>query len=150
VANKEQVEILTQGVEAWNSWRLENRTTRPNLIGANLRVVNLRVVNLTGADLVGAILTAADLSHANLRGANLNSGTLNGAILSNADLSEAFLNETGFVSVDLTSVIGLETCTHTGPSTVDHRTLQKSGRLPLSFLRGVGLPDNFIEYLDRC
>jgi uncharacterized protein YjbI with pentapeptide repeats len=187
VANKEQVEILTQGVEAWNSWRLENRTTRPNLIGANLRVVNLRVVNLTGADLVGAILTAADLSHANLRGANLNSatlisadlrradlsdanltgailtaadlshanlrganlnsGTLNGAILSNADLSEAFLNETGFVSVDLTSVIGLETCTHTGPSTVDHRTLQKSGRLPLSFLRGVGLPDNFIEYL---
>ena len=30
---------------------------------------------------------------------------------------------------------------------VDFRTLQKSESLPLSFLRGVGLPDNLIEYL---
>jgi TIR domain len=41
----------------------------------------------------------------------------------------------------------LEKCDHEGPSIVDHRTLQKSGPLPLSFLRGVGLPDNLIEYL---
>jgi hypothetical protein len=40
-----------------------------------------------------------------------------------------------------------ETCTHKWPSTIDHRTLQKSGPLPLSFLRGVGLPDNLIDYL---
>jgi len=36
---------------------------------------------------------------------------------------------------------------HYGPSGIDHRTLQKSGPLPLVFLRGVGLPDNMIEYL---
>jgi hypothetical protein len=41
----------------------------------------------------------------------------------------------------------LETCIHHAPSIIDHRTLQKSGPLPLTFLRGVGLPDNFIEYL---
>ena len=29
----------------------------------------------------------------------------------------------------------------------DYRTLQKSGPLPLKFLRGVGLPDLFIDYL---
>ena len=34
-----------------------------------------------------------------------------------------------------------------GPSTIDHRTLQRSGPLPLAFLRGVGLPDNLIDYL---
>jgi hypothetical protein len=34
-----------------------------------------------------------------------------------------------------------------GPSVIDHRTLQKSGPLPLAFLRGVGLPDNLIDYL---
>jgi hypothetical protein len=51
------------------------------------------------------------------------------------------------VNVDLASVIGLDTCVHVGPSTVDHRTLQKSGPLPLAFLRGVGLPDLFIDYL---
>jgi hypothetical protein len=41
----------------------------------------------------------------------------------------------------------LETCIHQGPSIIDHRTLRKSGRLPLPFLRGVGLPDRLIEYL---
>src|SRR5262245_43101166 len=36
---------------------------------------------------------------------------------------------------------------HFGPSIIDHRTLRRSGPLPLIFLRGVGLPDNFIDYL---
>ena len=30
---------------------------------------------------------------------------------------------------------------------IDFRTLQRSGPLPLAFLRGVGLPDNLIDYL---
>src|SRR4051794_6199036 len=34
-----------------------------------------------------------------------------------------------------------------GPSIIDHRTLQRSGPLPLAFLRGVGLPDPLIDYL---
>jgi hypothetical protein len=41
----------------------------------------------------------------------------------------------------------LEACKHPGPSIIDHQTLQKSGILPLAFLRGVRLPDNFIGYL---
>ena len=49
--------------------------------------------------------------------------------------------------VDLTSIIGLETCIHPGPSIIDHRTLQNSKQLPLSFLRGIGLPDSLIAYL---
>ena len=36
---------------------------------------------------------------------------------------------------------------HRGPSPIDIRTLQRSGPLPLVFLRGVGLPDTLIEYL---
>jgi hypothetical protein len=62
-------------------------------------------------------------------------------------LTRAYLAETLFADVNLTGVIGLETCFHSGPSIVDYRTLQKSGHLPLPFLRGVGLPDNFIDYL---
>jgi hypothetical protein len=57
------------------------------------------------------------------------------------------LDETIFADVNLTGVIGLETCNHHGPSIIDHRTLQKSGPLPLSFLRGIGLPDRLIDYL---
>ena len=42
---------------------------------------------------------------------------------------------------------GLESCVFHGPSTIDHRTLIKSPNLPLSFLRGCGLPDEYIDYL---
>jgi hypothetical protein len=49
--------------------------------------------------------------------------------------------------VDLTSIIGLEARIHPGPSIIDHRTLQNSKQLPLSFLRGIGLPDSLIAYL---
>jgi hypothetical protein len=44
-------------------------------------------------------------------------------------------------------VHGLETCRHVSPSTIDHRTLAKSGRFPLAFLRGCGQPEQLIEYL---
>ena len=52
-----------------------------------------------------------------------------------------------FANVDLSTTKGLDTCTHHGPSILDHRTLQRSGRLPLAFLRGCGLPDRLIDYL---
>jgi TIR domain len=41
----------------------------------------------------------------------------------------------------------LDAINHDGPSTIDIRTLQRSGPLPLAFLRGVGLPDKLIDYL---
>jgi hypothetical protein len=77
-----------------------------------------------------------------LRGAHLS-----GADLSGAKLSDAFLIETAFANNDLSSVIGLETCVHLAPSVVDHRTLERSGPLPIPFLRGVGLQERLIEYL---
>ena len=67
--------------------------------------------------------------------------------ISGAGLSFAFLGETVFTDVDLSQVQGLNDCRHIGPSTLDHRTLSRSGQLPTSFLRGVGLPDTFIDYL---
>jgi hypothetical protein len=41
----------------------------------------------------------------------------------------------------------LDTCQHDGPSSIDHRTLEKNPNLPLAFLRGVGLPDTLIDFL---
>jgi hypothetical protein len=132
---------------AWNTWRLEKPTIHPDLSDADLRGAFLSDADLGGADLSFANLRGADLSGANLgtadlEGANLSSAGLSGAVLNGADLYETI-----FGDVDLSSVTGLETCTHRGPSIIDHRTLQKSGPLPLKFLRGVGLPDNLIDYL---
>ncbi len=50
-------------------------------------------------------------------------------------------------NVDSSGCKNLGAIRHGGPSTVDIRTLQCSGPLPLAFLRGVGLPDKLIDFL---
>jgi uncharacterized protein YjbI with pentapeptide repeats len=155
MANEEQVKRLQQGVLRWNKWRENSSHSDP--IGVDLRGANLRGANLRGANLSKAFLSNAKLGDASLIRANLNRADLHrvdlrrtvlrGANLYGADLTDATLYETVFSNVDLTGVIGLETCQHKGPSVIDYRTLQLSKPLPLAFLRGVGLPDNLIEYL---
>jgi len=170
MANPEHLRILEQGFEVWNAWRGRHWDIFPDLSGAILRRVNLhkailrratlRRVDLRGADLRGvnlvrtdpsgadlgrADLTGADLRRVNLSGADLHRTDLSGVDLSGANLSEVRLYETGFSNADLTSVRGLETCIHLGPSTLDHRTFAKSRTLPLAFLRGCGLREWEIE-----
>ena len=99
------------------------------------------------ADLGAANFSEADLSEADLMKANLPGTIFLGANLSHAIFCEATLYETVFANSNLANAIGLETCLHRGPSTLDHRTLAQSGQLPVQFLRGCGLPDTLIEYL---
>jgi uncharacterized protein YjbI with pentapeptide repeats len=124
-------------------WLAEDLSTAP---------ADLRWADLTGADLTGAILAGVDLYGATLSGANLTGSTLNAANFSRADMQETNLTEsilggTIFGDTDLTRARGLDSCNHMGPSTIDHRTLARSGSLSVSFLRGCGLPDTLIEYL---
>jgi uncharacterized protein YjbI with pentapeptide repeats len=125
---------------------------RANLTGASLSRAHLFDTFLLEANLVGARLDEADLfearlTNANLHGANLSRAHLVDTDFTRADLTNATLYETVFADIDLSGTKGLDTCVHQGPSTIDHRTLQRSGQLPLSFLRGCGLPDNLIDYL---
>jgi uncharacterized protein YjbI with pentapeptide repeats len=130
---------------------------RAKLSGADLSYAALTWANLESADLREASLSGAQLDFANLCGANLSEARLVDAFLVRANLSWANLNrtnlqsallvETVFGDVDLSATVGLETCQHEGPSIVGFRTLQRSGPLPLKFLRGVGLPDVLIDYL---
>jgi TIR domain/Pentapeptide repeats (8 copies) len=122
MANREHLQILQQGVDAWNSWRVQNRAIIPDISQANLAMANLAMANLTEANLTRAALTGANLSQVVLAG-------------------------TVFADTPLTTVLALETCSHRGSSILDHRTLAKSGPLPLAFLRGCGLPESLIEYL---
>jgi uncharacterized protein YjbI with pentapeptide repeats len=147
MANEEHVVLLKQGVDAWNQWRSENPGTRPDLTEANLSRMAMIRANLHGADLRGANLSVADLTEANLTDANLTGVNLYGAHLNGAHLSGAQLFETVLAQVDLSNASGLKTCRYQGLCTVDHRTFERSGPLPLEFLRGVGLPDKLIEHL---
>jgi hypothetical protein len=123
-----------------------------NLSGADLTGADLGTTDLSGADLTGADLGSADLSGADLTGADLSEAdlrlaNLREAKLGAADLTWAVLRETIFGDVDLTETKGLNECEHLGPSIIDFRTLSRSENLPISFLRGCGLPDNLIDYL---
>jgi TIR domain len=52
-----------------------------------------------------------------------------------------------FADNDLSEVKGLETVDHGGPSSIGIDTLYKSvGKIPEAFLRGCGVPDDFITY----
>src|SRR5262249_26215345 len=101
--------------------------------------------HLTRATLLRASFYRATLTEADLTEADLTRATLIGATLTGATLTGATLNETVFSNTDLTDAKGLDSCVHSGPSTIDHRTLLKSGQLPPAFLRGCGLPDRLIN-----
>jgi hypothetical protein len=52
------------------------------------------------------------------------------------------------VDVDLSTVRGLDTVEHRGPSSIGIDTIYRShGKIPESFLRGAGVPENFITYM---
>lgn len=96
------LDILCEGVDAWNDWRKENpEVSHPILRGAELFQMDLAGVDLSGADLSWAELfqtnfTGADLSGADLEGANLSRANLGAANLRGANLSGAQL-----IAVDL-------------------------------------------------
>lgn len=133
-----------------------------DLSGANFQGADLWDANLTDADLGGANFTDADLSGAGLRGAGFSRTRLTRAVLRGADLSGAALRGTDlkdadftnvtlgyttFVDNDLGGVKGMESVEHFGPSSIGVDTIYKScGRIPEKFLRGCGVPEDFIVY----
>jgi hypothetical protein len=121
---------------------------KANLVTAYLLGADLGGADLRGAHLFGADLSGTDLRETNLREADLNYANLSGAHLSGADLRGAWFGNTIFGRNDLSDVEGLDTAQHFGPSTIGIDTVYHShGKIPLTFLRGAGVPENFIEYM---
>ena len=109
-----------------------------DLGGADMSFANLHGADLGGANLIGADLGDADLRGADLRGANLGFANLRGALML----------RTLFADVDLSTVKGLDTVQHEGPSVIGIDTIYKSkGNIPESFLRGAGVPESFIVFM---
>jgi hypothetical protein len=133
MANPEHVKLLKRSVKEWNKWRSENPEIWPDLIGGDLRSADLR---------------SADLSSANLRNAALWFVNFSRTKLQNADFTKAQIVETVFARAYLNAAKGLDTVLHVGPSYISTDTLYKSGgNIPESFLRGCGIPDDFIAFI---
>jgi len=100
MADLEALQILEQGVDAWNAWRVSkssNRTpdlSKADLIARELAGINFTATNLAGANLFRANLTNAILNGAMLAGAKLQQVNLTDAHLEGADLTGAFFEDT--------------------------------------------------------
>jgi uncharacterized protein YjbI with pentapeptide repeats len=149
MADESQLEILHQGVAAWNEWRRKEGVH----IEVDLRSANLSGPTSAGRTSAGSPISAGPtsatpISATNLSGANLSRADLSGANLLECNFGAAEFEQTVLSDIDLSRCTGLELSGHRGPSSIDVRTLQRSGPLPLVFLRGVGLPQTLIiEYL---
>ena len=157
-----------RGADLRGAYLVGANLSRAHLLGANLNLADLRRANLSGAFLIETDLSGTYLIEANLGGAHLFKADLTNAFLRDADLREAKLTAadftqaslrgadfagaesvgTKFSAVDLSAAVRLETIVHKGPSSIDIHTIYESrGKIPEVFLRGCGVPDEFITFI---
>ena len=126
------------------------------LSGAKLRNANLTDADLECANLsqhviwadLSCICIGADLSGADLTNANLSHAQLENTVMTDVQLDKAQFEKVRLSGIDLSTVKGLDTIVHSGPSSIDVDTLTRSrGKIPDHFLRGCGITDNLITYL---
>jgi hypothetical protein len=140
-----------------------------NLLDTSISDCNLSNINLNTARLERSTLFNVRLVEANLRGSmifhtnfnllsNLEKAILANTQISNVkfystnlentDFSNAVMWQNSFSNVDLSLAKGLESVGHLNSSTIGIDTLYKSaGKIPESFLRGCGVPDDFITHI---
>lgn len=102
MANQEHVDVLRQGVENWNQWRVNHPEIMPDLSGADLSQAILTDANLTNTILTEAKLDRANLSYATLSDATLNGANLNDATLTHTRLNGTDLSDTTLIGSTLT------------------------------------------------
>lgn len=128
------------------------------LTGANLSKGNLTKADLKSAELEGANFNDAQLQYANFNHARLLKASFREAKLSSTDFTSANLSEADFTLAkmqwtifgnnNLSTVKGLDSVIHQGPSEIGINTLYYSaGKIPEEFLRGCGIPDDFITFI---
>jgi len=118
-----------------------------NLSNAILAHAELHHTFLIGADLSNAILAHTFLIGADFRDANLSNTNFDNANFSNTTLGTAYLSHTVFAQNDLSTTKGLSEILHLDYSLIELHTvkLPQDGSA-LRFLRGAGVPDEWIDF----
>jgi len=118
------------------------------LVGANFIRANLSYANFSPANLVRANLSYTNLQEANLCEADIRVADLSYADLTMTNMTNSIVDQTHFDAVDLSTIKGLETLNHHGPSHISIDTIIKSkGKIPEIFLRRAGVPDFIIKQI---
>ncbi|NEQ50422.1 MAG: hypothetical protein F6K11_09860 [Leptolyngbya sp. SIO3F4] len=104
------IQLIDQGVDTWNQWRLEHPDECPDLESAylfekSLSGINLSYTNLSRACLIGANLEKADLTGANLSGVYANNANFQKANFAGADLQEGNFIEANLIRANLSNAL---------------------------------------------
>ena len=140
---------------------LEADLSQARLGSAMLDAADLGAANLKLCDLRDADLRHANLRRADLRACELAAAHLGGAALGGAQLAGARLRDTLLVGVDLSTVKGLQSVRHLGPSSIATDTMSRTAaglssdsprlREVESLYRGAGVEEHLIAYYrHRC
>ncbi|MEI9948663.1 MAG: toll/interleukin-1 receptor domain-containing protein [Pseudomonadota bacterium] len=126
--------------------------TGANLADADLRATALQDSYAWGANLIHANLSSADLRNTDLRNADLSYANLSNADLAGAKLDGAKLGMTVLTNMDLRPLCRAANLEHGCESTTDYLSVVRSIAEPnlKPFLRRIGMPDVFIEYMVDC
>ena len=104
--------------------------------------------NLSGSDFTEANMERTELDGTNLTKTNLFGVNFTQALLYRVNLTNATIGNTVFANAKLYWVTGLKSLSHKTSSSISIDTiLMFRGDIPDIFLRGCGLPDEFIEYI---
>jgi len=107
---------------------------------------NFAEANLTEANLAGSRFNLWDFAGARLTRADLSCAEFVRAHFQGVDFKGSRQGLTIFVDAYLVGTTGLDRCEYGSFNLIDFRTLINSrGQLPLSFLRGCGLPEGVIK-----
>jgi hypothetical protein len=136
------------GVFFWGAKLVGAKFVGANLVRAEFHGANLVGANLSGASVNGAHFSGAKLAGANLSGAGLAATNFRDSDITGVDFTGALASLTNFADVDLSAAKGLEAVVHEAPSNIGINTIYAShGKIPEVFLRGCGVPDEFINYI---
>lgn len=126
----------------------EANLTQAQLDKSNLNAAYLSRAKVHGASLVEALVRSANLGDTDLSNADIRLADFTGAHLTGADLTRAIAGNSTFADVDLSAVRGMDEVAHSGPSTIGIDTVYLSkGEISVEFLRGAGVPENFVEFM---
>lgn len=127
----------------------DGRTYNVDLTDSDLADASLKRVSFFDAFL-DRVSFRADLSGASFGNVSLADAVFDGAILKDCSFYGAWLSGVSFGDVDLSEAADLEFASHFAPSSLGIDTVIRSkGRIPETFLRGLGLPDYAIQAIPK-
>ena len=122
--------------------------SKANLREADLGLADLSDSKFVAAHLEGTSFIGADLRNADFRDADLSRVSFYSTNLQGTNFDHAEFAFTVFQSCDLSCTNGLDNVDHQGPSVIDIDTIFRSkGNISDRFLRGAGVPEDFITYM---